>query len=231
MTAFALLAADPDYSAVGARCTTNMADEFSNPVADEAFEVESMRISSDVASVAEMINLAEVEASEDELADLTHAFQAADMGGDGVLGMKEFHWMLQVMGCGLNEEQTRKLATDAKANFATWLKTTDDSHMAECRKAWDAFDSNGDGKMDVDELNEVVKQLLAQGFRPKPLAKADLADGAMDFEEFSTWFIAQENGKKFKVPKNARTKLSKESTEKCAFRCSLVTLPSCLAPA
>eukprot|EP01043_Picozoa_sp_COSAG02_P038527 COSAG02_NODE_2978_length_7629_cov_3.880478_7_plen_217_part_00 len=213
-----------------------MADEFSNPVADGAFEVEPKpnRDPSEGTSVAGMINLVEHGLSEDELTDLTYAFQAADTGGDGTLSLEEFHWMLEVMGCGLNEQQTQKLAKEAKANFATWLKTADDSHMEECRKAWDVFDSNHDGKMDLDELNEVIKHLRAQGFNPKPLAKADLADGAMDFDEFSTWFIAQESGKKFKMPKKAKTKLSKESTEKCArrlsLRLSLFALPSCLDP-
>ena len=93
-----------------------MADEFPNPVADGAFKVKPMQNSSDGQSVAEMINSIELGVSEDELADLTYAFQAADTGGDGVLGMEEFHWMLEAMGCGLNEEQTRKLAMDAKAN-------------------------------------------------------------------------------------------------------------------
>lgn len=189
------------------------ADEFANPMAGASFGVEIPQ--SIGSSVAEMIELNEVAISDDELADLTDAFQAADTGGDGALSLDEFHWILEVMGCELDEEQTRKLAAEAKANFATWLKTSDDSHMDECRKAWDAFDANQDGKLDVHELNEVIKHLQAQGFSPKVLAKADLADGSLDFGEFSTWFIAQENGKKFKVPSQSRLGLRKISTPTC----------------
>ena len=192
-----------------------MSDEFANPMADPRFEAERQNAQSMGSSVAEMIELNEVGMSDDELADLTDAFQAADTGGDGTLSLDEFHWMLEVMGCELNEKQSRKLAAEAKANFATWLKTSDDSHMDECRKAWDAFDANQDGKMDVHELNEVIKHLRAQGFSPKPLSKADLADGSLDFDEFSTWFIAQENGKKFKVPNQSRFGFPKISTSKC----------------
>lgn len=187
------------------------ADEFANPMVVIGVEIAQYPGS----SVAEMIELNEVAISDDELADLTDAFQAADTGGDGALSLDEFHWMLEVMGCELDEEQTRKLAAEAKANFAAWLKTSDDSHMDECRKAWDAFDANQDGKLDVHELNGVIKHLQAQGFSPKVLAKADLADGSLDFGEFSTWFIAQENGKKFKVPSQSHFGFRKISTSTC----------------
>lgn len=191
-----------------------MPDEFANPVADgPAFEVEPMP---GAGSVAGMLSLNEASISIDELADLTFAFQAADMNGDGVLSLDEFHWMLEVMGCGLSVEQTRTIASEAKANFATWLKASDETNVEECRKIWVAFDASQDDKMDANELNAVVQQLRAQGFSPKPVSQADLTDGYLNFEAFCAWFIAQENWSKFKVPKKMRTKLPKEATDKCA---------------
>ena len=215
-----------------------MSEEFENPVADSSFEIEPMQLPrvqtasgttlvADSSSVATMISLNEAEISEDELTDLTYAFQAADMSADGKLSLDEFHWMLEVMECGLDMETTRKIVEQAKANFATWLRTSDDSHREECLKVWKAFDANGDQKMDADELNAVIKQLQQQGFSPKPIHKDDLADGFLDFDEFCTWFLAQENRKKFKVPKKSKTGLSSKSTAGCV-RCPIAYSSSVL---
>ena len=153
-------------------------DEWQNPIADSESPPASP------GSLAETIDLNRCDLSEDELVDLTYAFQAADMSGEGKISFEEFCFLLDVMGCDIGPERTRQLMADAKAGFATWLKTTDKRSRAQCKKAWDNFDTNHDGTMDLNELNAVVAELQKQGFTPSSLSQDDLEDGGMGFDDF-----------------------------------------------
>ncbi len=197
-------------------------DEWENPIADGAsFEIEP----SPVSNMSDTIGLNQVELSDEELVDLTYAFKAADMSGEGKLSYEEFCFLLDVMGCDLDAEQSRQLMADAKSGFATWLKTTDDRSREECRKIWETFDANHDGKLDLNEVNAVIVELRRQGFTPSILSPEDVG-GGLKFEEFCTcvcssgyshtlctrsaaltmmvtlrsWFVAQDSLGKFKVP-------------------------------
>ena len=162
---------------------TMSGDEWQNPIADGAMLKDEPQPASPT-SLVESIELNRCDLSEDELVDLTYAFQAADMSGEGKLSFEEFCFLLDVMGCDLGPERTRQLMADAKAGFATWLKTTDQRSRARCKKAWDNYDTNQDGTMDLNELNAVVAELRKQGFTPRTLSQEDLAGEGMGFEDF-----------------------------------------------
>jgi Ca2+-binding EF-hand superfamily protein len=188
-----------------------MAGEWDNPMATStdggAFEVEPMGPMDAVdesSSVSTMIGLNQTDLSDDELTDLTYAFQAADMSAEGRLSLEEFHFMLEVMSSGMDLDQTRVLMAEAKAGFATWLKTSYERSREQCLKVWNAFDANQDNKLDLDEINAVIARLKEQGFSPKSLAPEDVADGSIDFDQFCAWFVAQENLKNFKAPSKKR---------------------------
>ena len=61
-------------------------------------------------SAAEMIKANEAEMTEEELSDLTYAFQAADMDGGGAIDCDEFAMMLAVMGCDISMEQVKEVS-------------------------------------------------------------------------------------------------------------------------
>eukprot|EP01048_Picozoa_sp_COSAG05_P027113 COSAG05_NODE_7748_length_773_cov_2.127596_1_plen_112_part_01 len=56
--------------------------------------------------------------TEDELNDLTYAFQAADMDGGGAIDEEEFALMLAVMGCEIDAESVKRVINEAKEGFA-----------------------------------------------------------------------------------------------------------------
>eukprot|EP01050_Picozoa_sp_SAG11_P006512 SAG11_NODE_508_length_8874_cov_5.205812_2_plen_114_part_00 len=69
-------------------------------------------------SAAEMIAANDANMTEEELADLTYAFQAADMDGGGAIDSDEFAMMLAVMGCIISMEEVKEVIKDAKDGFA-----------------------------------------------------------------------------------------------------------------
>jgi hypothetical protein len=82
----------------------NMTFEMENPMVDPPAET----------SISQMIAMNESEMSEDELTDLTYAFQAADMNGEGQLNIEEFHTMLDVMGCEISYEECQAVIKDVR---------------------------------------------------------------------------------------------------------------------
>ena len=70
-------------------------------------------------STAQMIAANESEMGETELEDLTYAFEAADLGGEGVITDAEFSTMVRVMGCEMTDEDVRKVIADAVDGFSS----------------------------------------------------------------------------------------------------------------
>lgn len=79
----------------------------------------------DAAHVADF----ECHLSEDDLSDLTYAFQACDADRGGTIDVSELHAMLDVLGApGLTMELVRQLFVDSKKDFYEWRKSHD-THM------------------------------------------------------------------------------------------------------
>ena len=91
--------------------------------------------------------------TEDELEDLTYAFQAADMDGGGAIDPEEFSLMLNVMGCTISMDQVKAVITDAKKGFGEWLQLADAANVAKCQRIWTEYDDDKSGTMDLGELN------------------------------------------------------------------------------
>ena len=107
------------------------------------------------------------------------------MDGGGAIDEDEFLMMLKVMGCDITEEQVRKTIADAKEGFAAWVKMADAENLKKCKLVWDKYDDDKSGTMDLREINNVIKALQDMGFNPSPMSAADMADGELDFDEFS----------------------------------------------
>ena len=61
----------------------------------------------------------------------------------------------------------------------------DEENIRKCKVVWDKYDEDKSGTMDLEEINNVIKALQDMGFNPSPMSEADLADGELDFDEFS----------------------------------------------
>ena len=165
---------------------------FDNPLsASKAGGAPHIELDTDM-SAAEMIAANEAEMTEEELSDLTYAFQAADMDGGGAIDSGEFAMMLAVMGCEISMDQVKQVIGDAKDGFGAWKKMADKENIEKCQRIWDEYDADGSGTMDLKEVNAVISNLQEMGFSPEPMSAADLADGELDFDEFSAWFLKQE---------------------------------------
>ena len=114
------------------------------------------------------------EMTEEELADLTYAFQAADMDSGGAIDSEEFALMLEVMGANITMDQVREVIGDAKDGFATWKKMADKENIEKCKRIWDEYDEDGSGTMDLKEVNGVIQKLQSMGFNPEPMSAADM---------------------------------------------------------
>ena len=101
--------------------------------------------------------------SEDELTDLTYAFQAADMDGGGAIDAAEFTMMLSVMGCEISPAQGERVIQEAEQGFAAWMKMADAENVKKCTAVWDEFDADN---YDIDEeATTVVEEVQMR--RPK----------------------------------------------------------------
>lgn len=107
------------------------------------------------------------------------------MDGGGAIDEEEFSMMLRVMGCEISGEQVKKAIADAKEGFAAWVKMADAENLAKCKRVWEEYDDDNSGTMDLREINNVIKALQDMGFSPSPMSAADMADGELDFDEFS----------------------------------------------
>jgi len=143
-------------------------------------------------SAAMMIAANAAAMSEDELTDLTYAFQAADMDGGGAIDAAEFTMMLSVMGCEISPAQVERVIQEAEQGFAAWMKAADAENVKKCTAVWDEFDADKSGTMDRTEINLMLGKLREMGFSPTPISEADMNDGELSFDEFVAWFLAQE---------------------------------------
>jgi Ca2+-binding EF-hand superfamily protein len=76
----------------------------------------------DVAHVADF----ECHLSEDDINDLTYAFQACDADRGGTIDVSELHAMLEVLGApAVTMEQVQQLFVDSKKDFYEWRKSHD----------------------------------------------------------------------------------------------------------
>ena len=144
------------------------------------------------ASAAQMIAANESAMTDEELSDLTYAFQAADMDGGGIIDADEFNLMLTVMGAEITRQQIMSVIGDAKEGFAAWKRTSDEECVEKCRVIWEEYDEDKSGTMDRKEIAAVIEKLRSMGADPEPISESDMADGELNFDEFMAWYLKQD---------------------------------------
>jgi Ca2+-binding EF-hand superfamily protein len=181
---------------MGKAAKSGSGNKVTNPMlaVDLELELSEEQVPEQDMSAAAMIEANASEMTEDELADLTYAFQAADMNGAGAVDSGEFMTMLQVMGCQISMEQVKGIIGESKDGFRAWKLVADEENVARCKAIWDQFDDDKSGTMDLKEINAVINKLNERGSALDlltPTIMQNRFNGEMDFDEFSAWYLKQ----------------------------------------
>ncbi|XP_021430998.2 calcium-binding protein 2-like [Oncorhynchus mykiss] len=133
----------------------------------------------------------------EELDELQVAFKEFDYDGDGFLHYKDMAECMRAMGYMPSEMELIEIIQQIKMkwgghvdfdDFCTELmgprmlaETAHMMGMREVRSAFKQFDSNGDGRITLEELKDSMKALLGEKLKKD----IDLnKDGGIDFDEF-----------------------------------------------
>ncbi|XP_068176663.1 calcium-binding protein 4 isoform X2 [Antennarius striatus] len=140
----------------------------------------------------------------EELDELQEAFKEFDYDADGFIHYKDIADCMRTMGYMPTEMELIEIIQQIKMRWGGHVDFDDfcelmgprmlaeTAHMVglkELRCAFKQFDSDGDGKITIDELKDGMKNLLGEklkkGELEEILADIDLnKDGTIDFDEF-----------------------------------------------
>ena len=142
------------------------------------------------------------------LGNLYDVFSALDTNGDGVLSISEFSTGLSHMDVKFNKEIHEifsELDTDGNLtiDYTEFLAASLDDRLYEhesvCKGAFLIFDLDGDGKITVNEIRNVVKMNFDQGnclgrVLENIIQEVDVNhDGSIDFQEFMQMMRANQH--------------------------------------
>eukprot|EP01052_Picozoa_sp_SAG31_P052824 SAG31_NODE_13231_length_884_cov_0.802548_1_plen_105_part_01 len=87
-------------------------------------------------TAAQMMLANHSDLTEDEYADLVHAFRAFDTDQDDAVNEDEFHALLQLLGSSASFEQVKTMIDSAKDRFYAWKCQSDAENVAKARRLW-----------------------------------------------------------------------------------------------
>ncbi|XP_077083330.1 calcium-binding protein 2 [Siphateles boraxobius] len=146
----------------------------------------------------------ERELSQPELDELSEAFKEFDYDQDGYLNYKDLAECMRTMGYMPTEMELLEIIQQIKMRLGglmdfddfcelmgprMMVETADMLGLKEIKSSFLQFDTDGDGKISLDEMKEAVKNLLGEklkkGELEEILKELDLnGDGTVDFDEF-----------------------------------------------
>ncbi|XP_007421493.2 calcium-binding protein 5 [Python bivittatus] len=150
------------------------------------------------------------ELSGDEIEELREAFQEFDKDKDGYISCKDLGNLMRTMGYMPTEMELIELSQQINMNLGGHVafedfvelmapkllaETAGMIGLQEMRDAFKEFDTNGDGKITLDELHQTMQRLMSERLTPREIAdvvkEADVnGDGTVDFEEF-VWMMSR----------------------------------------
>jgi len=137
--------------------------------------------------------------TEREIGTLHDIFSALDKNGDGVLTVSEVSHALHNMSVTYGDEIQgilQELDTDGNGtiDYTEFIAASIDHKLYEqesvCRSAFRVFDLDGDGKITIDEMHNVlemnfVREAFTRDIVEEMIKEVDTNnDGSIDFEEF-----------------------------------------------
>ncbi|XP_076026907.1 calcium-binding protein 2-like [Genypterus blacodes] len=155
-------------------------------------------------SVLNSVFGAERELAQAELDELAEVFKEFDYDQDGYLNYKDVAECMRTMGYMPTEMELLEIVQQIKMRMGGLMDLEDftemmgprmmgeTAHMVglkELQSAFVQFDTDGDGKINQDELKEAIKTMLGEKLKKGELEEIikelDVnADGNIDFEEF-----------------------------------------------
>jgi len=139
--------------------------------------------------------------TDEKIAEYTDAFKLFDADGNGHIDAAELQDVLKKIGIEATIEQAKEMIAEVDtdkngtielAEFITMMEKHDAENETDdiegLQMAFRAFDLDGNGKIDREELAQVMKN-LGQELTPEEIdammKEADTdGDGSIDFEEF-----------------------------------------------
>ena len=133
--------------------------------------------------------------SETKLAELKTAFMAIDKDQSGAISAEELKAVMEMVGQPATDEQVEHMISNAdcdengKVEFPEFVKMMKKlMHEQQIREAFQALDSDGSGKITVDELKEIMKAAgvdISEDQIDEMIKQADSdGDGSVNYEEF-----------------------------------------------
>ncbi|XP_055074389.1 calcium-binding protein 2 [Misgurnus anguillicaudatus] len=142
--------------------------------------------------------------SQPELDELSEAFKEFDYDQDGYLNYKDLAECMRTMGYMPTEMELLEIIQQIKMRLGglmdfddfcelmgprMMMETADMLGLRELKCSFSQFDTDGDGKISLDEMKEAVKTLLGEKLKKGELEdilkELDLnGDGTVDFDEF-----------------------------------------------
>ncbi|XP_056091659.1 calcium-binding protein 2 [Rhinichthys klamathensis goyatoka] len=146
----------------------------------------------------------ERELSQPELDELSEAFKEFDYDQDGYLNYKDLAECMRTMGYMPTEMELLEIIQQIKMRLGglmdfddfcelmgprMMVETADMLGLKEIKSSFHQFDTDGDGKISLDEMKEAMKNLLGEKLKKGELEEIikelDLnGDGTVDFDEF-----------------------------------------------
>jgi len=143
-----------------------------------------------------------------EIRELREAFQYFDDNNDGEISTQKIGKVMNKVGLEVNEDELNDIMHDLDADgdghmdFDEFVVMMDrrmsiGSQLDEMRVTFSFFDKNGDGKIDCNELKEVLSKLgedISEKDVRDMVQEADTnGDGYIDFPEFMQMMLANED--------------------------------------
>lgn len=136
---------------------------------------------------------------EDQLQDITEAFQMCDTKGEGSIETKQIKFAMRALGFEPRKEEIKKIIADIdkentgkinKEDFIQLMvnRIAEKDANEEIIKAFQLFDENGSGNITFEDLKRVAKELgenIGDEELKEMIDEADLTgDGTVNRDEF-----------------------------------------------
>eukprot|EP01050_Picozoa_sp_SAG11_P004220 SAG11_NODE_263_length_11526_cov_23.830314_4_plen_1064_part_00 len=152
--------------------------------------------------------------TEDEYADLVHAFRAFDTDQDDAVNEDEFHALLQLLGSSASFEQVKTMIDSAKDRFYAWKCQSDAENVAKARRLWNMLCSKP-----YPQISQVcpVFDSESEDVVPKVLADSAAVE-ALNYGDVNK-IIVQLNAMGSDLPRFTATEFHDEFGETMTFDC------------